>query len=128
MLVALIHWRIKPDQQSIDEFLNHWRKNNTVDDRTGLVAEFLSESLSATSFPYVTWHLDAESLGDFKSYVTVGIWADAKAFQDQVGIHFNDDKPMKSFEKYRRRRVVFEPVERRDGLAQMPEGDTTGVL
>jgi hypothetical protein len=127
MMVALIHWRIKPDDESISKFLNHWKTNNTIGNRKGLIAEFLSDSLKIADFPYITWHLDAESFGDFKSYVTVGLWHDAADFQEQVAHNFNDDKPMLEFEQYRRRRVVFRPVEWRIGDAAMPTGDSLGV-
>jgi hypothetical protein len=127
MMVALIHWRIKPDESSNTAFLNHWKTNNTIGDRTGLIAEFLSNSLPIASFPYITWHLDGESLGNFNSYVTIGLWASADDFGEQIAAYFNDDKPMLEFEKYRRRRVVFKPIEWRTGLTLLPERDSTGV-
>ena len=43
LMVALIHWRIKPDEESNEMFLNHWKTNNTIGNRSGLIAEFLSE-------------------------------------------------------------------------------------
>src|ERR1700692_4286588 len=98
MIIALIHWRIQPDEASISAFLDHWKTNNTIGDRTGLMAEFLSDSLPMRDFPHITWHLDSESLGNFKSYVTVGIWQDAAAFQNQVAAYFNDEKPLLPFE------------------------------
>lgn len=127
MIVALIHWRIRPDDESIAAFLDHWKTNNTIGDRSGLMAEFLSDSLPMSDFPYITWHLDAESLGNFKSYVTVGLWQDAEAFREQVAAYFNDKKPMLPFEKYRRRRVIFSPVHWRIGHADLPESDSEGV-
>lgn len=128
MLAALIHWRVKPEQEHVDAFLDHWKNNNRVDDRRGLIAEFLSDPLDTKSFPHVTWHLDGESLGDFKSYVTVGLWSDADEFEKQIAQHFNDGQPLKSFEKYRRRRVVFHPVGWRVGDGDLPEGDSEGVV
>ncbi len=127
MIVALIHWRIRPDETSKNEFLGHWKTNNTIGDRSGLVAEFLSDSLPMTEFPYITWHLDSESLGNFKSYVTVGIWDDAEAFHEQVASYFNDHKPLLPFEKYRRRRVIFRPVDWRIGERSLPTDDSPGV-
>lgn len=123
--IALIHWRIKED--GVEEFLRHWRENNRIDDRSGLIAEFLSDSLKPSDLPFITWHLDEQSLGNFRSYVTVGIWADGDAFAEQIAQYFNDDKPMLPFEQFRRRRVVFRPVEWRIGDAAMPEEDTPGV-
>lgn len=133
MIIALIHWRIKPDEINKAAFFDHWKTNNVIRDRTGLVAEFLSDSLPrlpTEDFPFqipITWHLDLESLGDFKSYVTAGIWADAKSFWEQVGSYFNDDNPMYEFEKYRRRRVIFQPVEWRIGKTSLPPDDSLGV-
>jgi len=42
MIVALIHWRVRPYEQSIAALLDHWRTNNMIGDRSGLMAEFLS--------------------------------------------------------------------------------------
>jgi hypothetical protein len=127
MMVALIHWRIKPEPEQVDAFLDHWKHINKIGDRTGLIGEFLSDSFPMVDFPQTTWHLDSESLGDFKSYVTVGLWRDADAFKDQIAKYFNDSKPMEPFEKYRRRRVIFRPVEWRIGVAGMPTADSDGV-
>jgi hypothetical protein len=127
MIIALIHWRIRPDENSKIEFLNHWKTNNMIGDRSGLISEFLSDSLPMTQFPFITWQLDAESLGNFKSYVTVGIWQDATAFHEQIAAYFNDDKPLLPFEKYRRRRVIFKPLEWRIGEKLLPTNDSSGV-
>jgi len=97
MIVALIHWRVKPDTKSKNAFIKHWKTNNFIPDRTGLIAEFLSDSMKIADFPWITWHLDPESLGNFKSYVTVGLWQDSIHFKDQVANYFNDDKPMLPF-------------------------------
>jgi hypothetical protein len=124
-MIALIHWRIKPDR--VEEFLTHWREKNQIADRSGLIAEFLSDSLKPSDLPFITWHLDEQSLGNFRSYVTVGIWADDEAFAEQVARYFNDENPMLPFEQFRRRRVVFRPVEWRIGYSAMPDSDTPGV-
>ena len=127
MIIALIRWRIRPDEASIADFLNHWRTNNTIGDRSGLMAEFMSDSLPMKEFPFITWHLDSESLGNFRSYVTVGIWQDAKTFSQQVANYFNDEKPLLPFEKYRRRRVIFRPVSWRIGDVPLPSHDSEFV-
>jgi hypothetical protein len=57
MHVVLVHWRIQPDEESIKAFLTDWREVYTIDDRSGLVAEFLSECVPAKEFPDTTWHL-----------------------------------------------------------------------
>jgi hypothetical protein len=82
MFIALIHWRIKPDEESKKAFILHWNTSNSISNRKGLIAEFVSDTLPMANFPYITWHLDPESLGNFKSYVTIGLWADAADFQE----------------------------------------------
>jgi hypothetical protein len=77
--------------------------------------------------PYITWHLGPESLANFKSYVTIGLWADADTFDREVAKYFNDDKPLLPFEKYRRRRVIFSPVDCRTGMTKLPDEDSPGV-
>ena len=120
VIIALIHWRVKLGEEATAAFLKHWQTRNTIANRRGLIAEFLSDSLSMSQFPYITWHLDSESLGNFKSYVTVGFWNDSDAFRDQVAAYFNDDKPLLDFEQYRRRRVIFKPVHRHSRIAKYP--------
>ncbi len=127
MKIVLIHWRIKPDEESNRCFLEHWKTSNTIGNRDGLIAEFLSDSLKISDFPYITWHLDPESFGNFRSYVTTGLWADSDSFEKQVAAYFNDDRPLLCFEKYRRRRVIFDPVCWRVGQAKLPFGDSDGV-
>jgi hypothetical protein len=128
MFIAVIHWRVKPDQKSLNDFREHWNKRNAIDDRDGLIGEFLSEALASKDYPYITWHLDPESSGDFKSYVTVGLWSNPEAFAREVARHFNDDEPILAFEKYRRRRVVFAPVGQRIGMDVLPKTDSEGVV
>lgn len=127
MMIALIHWRIRPEPEHIAGFLEHWNTTNRIADRAGLVAEFLSDSLPIAAFPYITWHLDPDSLGDHKSYVTVGLWRDAADFSEQIAQYFNDDKPLLPFEQYRRRRVVFKPIAWRIGGSALPSDDSPGV-
>lgn len=127
MIVVLIHWRIRPEPENIEAFLHHWKTNKTIGNRNGLIAEFLSDSLPMSQFPYITWHLDAESLGNFQFYVTVGLWADADSFHEQIAAYFNDTKPLLPFEKYRRRRVIFNPVGWRIGSQTLPTTDSVGV-
>jgi hypothetical protein len=127
MIVALIHWRIKADAENVQTFLDFWRTQAKVNDRSGLVGEFLSEPGSVKQFPYITWHLDAEALGDHKPYVNVAFWSDAEAFREQIAQYFNDGAEMKPFEKYRRRRIVLKPDSWRMGNARLPEKDSEGV-
>ena len=93
-----------------------------------MVGEFLNEALVPKDIGYITWHLDPDSLGTFKSFVNVGIWDDEKAFHEQIGQYFNDDMPVKDFEMYRRRRIALRPECWRMGDAKLPVQDSGGVL
>ncbi len=128
MHVVMVHWRIKPDEGSISAFLKDWREVYTIPNRAGLIGEFLSEALPAKLFPDTTWHLDPDGLGDFKSFVNVALWRDAKDFHEQVAKNYNDNNPMRPYEKYRRRRVVAETVAWRIGQFPLPNADSPGVL
>ena len=127
-VIVLIHWRIKPEQEHIDSFLAFWRTKATVENRAGLIGEFLSETLSQTDLPYITWHMDPDQLNDHKSFVNVAAWSDEKAFHEQIGKNFNDDKPMLPFEKYRRLRIVLRPKCWRMGHGKLPVDDSSSVL
>ena len=39
MIIVIIHWKIKPEQEKVEEFLEFWRKAALVGDRTGLIGE-----------------------------------------------------------------------------------------
>ena len=127
MHIVLVHWLIKPDEESIQAFLKDWREVYTIGDRSGLIAEFLSECLSVKDFPDTTWHLDPDSLGNFKSFVNVALWRDAKDFHEQVARHYNDARPMRPYEMYRRRRFVAESSDWRVGLFLLPDKDSPGI-
>ena len=123
MIIVLIHWRIKPDEKSIADFLKYWREEASINDRTGLVGEFLSEAAKMKDYPYITWLLDPDHLGNFKSFVNVGIWTDGGSFYEQVAKNFNDENPMKPFEAHRRRRLVTKPDSWRIGGSTLPTSD-----
>src|SRR5271156_4701687 len=101
MIIVLIHWRIKPDCEA--EFQKFWSEQATIADRPGLISEFLSKVEKSTKehcIPWLTWHVDTESFGDAIHYVNVALWDDEAKFEQQIGRHFNDDGPMRDFEKY----------------------------
>ena len=52
MVIVLIKWMIKPEEDAIKAFLHHWKTEALVQDRRGLVGEFLSE---VDSEKYTTW-------------------------------------------------------------------------
>ena len=126
MVIVLIKWMIKPKKKAIKAFLHHWKTKALVQDRRGLVGEFLSE---VELEKYTTWDLrDGSTRREGKLFVNVGIWANRDEFEEQIAKYFNDDKPIESFELERRVRTVLKPVGWRMGDASLPVHDSGGVL
>ena len=71
MIIVLIHWKIKPDQEMVDKFLQFWRQSAVVDDRRGLVGEFLTEAHSTSEYTWITWQLTGCE-GKYRSFINVG--------------------------------------------------------
>ena len=128
MIIVLIKWKIKNNQQQIDDFLKFWRQEATIQDRKGLVGEFLSEIGSKEKYKYITWEFERPKGDTYTIFVNVGIWADPTAFFEQVGKYFDDEKPLQPFEAERRVRTVLEPKCWRIGDAPLPVHDSGGVL
>ena len=126
MVIVVIKWSIKPDM--IEHFREFWTEEARVQDRLGLVAEFLSEVGSKEDFPYITWTLDDQAEEPSEVYVNVGIWTNPDAFRDQIARYFNDDGPIRDFEAARRIRTVLTPKWWRIGDAPLPAADSSGVL
>ena len=120
MVIALIHWKIKPDM--VDAFLDFWCNEAVVQDREGLIGEFLSAPCDMSELPWITWDL-AASDGAYRSFVNVGLWRDAEDFQDQIGKYFNRDAAPKAFEYERRRRTILRPQCWRIGESGLPVQD-----
>lgn len=125
MIIVLIFWKIKPDQ--VDDFLNFWREQATIQNRSGLFGEFLSRVEDEERFDFITW-IQQPKDESFVAYINVGVWPIEEAFRDQVGNYFNDDGELKPFEHERRIRTVVRPQHWRLGSAQLPmTEDSEGV-
>ena len=122
MVIVLIQWIIKPGQEAA--FQEHWKQKLHIEDRTGLIGEFLCEPGSEE---YITWSLPDRNDPPCTVFVNVGIWASADVFRQQVEPNFNDDKQPEPFEAARRVRTVLYPLSRRMGTALLPEGSNQGV-
>lgn len=123
MVIVLIHWKIKPDR--VDEFLDYWRKVATVQDRAGLIGEFLSEGCRRSEFPWITWDFTGRE-GVYRSFINVGIWAKAEDFHDQIAKYFQDKA--QDFEHEHRVRTVLRPRCWRMGDSSLPVHDSGGTL
>ena len=126
MVIVVIKWSIKPAM--IQEFREFWAREALVQDREGLIGEFLSEVGSRDDYPYITWILNDQDAEPSEVYVNVGIWADPDAFQEQIARYLNDDGPIRTFEAARRIRTVLMPRWWRIGHASLPVDDSSGIL
>ncbi len=114
MRIVLVEWRIVRGQENL--FLDYWSRRETIDDRSGLIGEFLSRVEDRTAFPWMT----CEFSPNWTCFVNVGLWRDADAFQAQIGWRLNDRLPKMSFEYERRRRTFLGPQRWRFGGTPIP--------
>ena len=120
--IVVVHWKVKPGREQ--EFLDYWSQRAAVQDRSGLVAEFLSGVEDRDKYPWINWRsLDPR----WTSYFNVGLWRDAAAFQEQVGRFIDNARPPLDFEADRRERVLVEPRRWRVGASGLPAADPPGV-
>lgn len=124
MIIVLVKWKIKNENEHIQAFIDFWQSEAVVQDRDGLVGEFLSEVGSNQRYEFITWDLDGSNDKSQKTYINVGIWEDADSFQDQIAQYFNDENPLREFEAERRVRMVLEPKHWRIGAAALPAEDS----
>ncbi len=122
MRIVLVEWRIIKGQESL--FLDYWSRRETIEDRSGLIGEFLSRVEDRAAFPWMTCELSP----DWTCFVNVGLWRDAEAFQAQIGWRLNDSRPKMPFEFERRRRTFLGPQRWRFGSTELPMAEHEHVL
>lgn len=125
MVIVLIHWKIKPDL--VDKFLKYWRTKVVVQDRKGLIGEFLSEACHTSEFSWITWDLTGCE-GVYRSFINVGMWDNAEDFREQIGKYFEGKAQPKDFEYEMRTRTVLRPTCWRIGDSSLPLHDSGGTL
>lgn len=117
--LVVVHWKIKPGREA--EFLDYWASPASIPDRSGLISEFLSGVADAGGnggqHPWTTLRSFSPR---WTSYFNVGLWRDAGAFEDQIGRHIDDTRPLLDFEAERRERVFLAPERWRRGASQLP--------
>ncbi len=120
--IVVVHWKIKPGREA--EFLEYWGTRSVVEDRSGLVGEYLSSVEDRERAPWITW----QSLNPaYTSYFNVGLWRDVDAFQDQIGKFIDNSRPPLPFEAERRERIFLVPERWRAGRSPLPAADPPGV-
>ena len=127
MTIVLIHWKIRPEQEMVDAFLNYWKTTLTVKDRTGLIGEFLAEPGSKDEYSWITWSL-AGCEGQYRSFVTVGCWSSADEFHAQIKNYFETKVGAQEFEFAPRVRTIMNSLYCRIGNGRLPVHDSDGVM
>ncbi len=121
MCIVLIEWQIKPTQRAVVEFMEYWTTKATIEEKTGLVGEFLSAPVPADELSLSVRVDDLgasdEAPGAWR-FVNVGLWENFQTFYRQVG-HLMSDKEQE-FEAGPRRRVFLEPQQWRRGGWELP--------
>ena len=125
MVIVLVHWKIRPDK--VEAFLEYWRKTAIVQDKKGLIGEFLSDACHTSEFPWITWDLTGCD-GLYRSFVNVGMWSNAKDFHEQIGKYFEGKAKQQDFEYKKRTRTILRPACWRIGEAHFPIHSSGGTL
>ncbi len=119
--IVLVEWRIKKGREA--EFLKYWSTRATIEDRSGLVGEFLSRVEDQKQFPWMVWNLDRR----WTTFVNVGFWREGEDFQQQIGRFINNQRPPLAFEAQSRRRVFLAPERWRMGATPLYMTDHPSV-
>ena len=124
MEIVFVHWNIVKGRE--EEFKQYWKSGLPVNDRTGLVGEFLSQPSGHEKYDWVTWDLRSTDVSTI--FINVGLWKDAEAFHLQIGQYFNPQKGKLDFEYELRKRALLSPTCWRMGDWILPRHDSGGVL
>ena len=122
MLVVVVEWSIIKDRE--DDFLRYWSEREVIQDRSGLVSEFLSRVRDEQEIPFMTW----SQRQDCTTYLNVGIWRDCKSFVDQIGPKLTRNGEKLPFEYEPRRRIFLGPERWRLGGSLLPTKGHADVL
>jgi hypothetical protein len=126
MELVFVHWKIIKGDEQEKKFKQHWKTGLPVNDRTGLVGEFLSRPTGHEKYDWVNW--DLRGTDEYTVFINVGLWADAEAFHKQIGQYFNPAGGKLEFEYELRRRALLTPDCWRMGDWRLPVHDSGGVL
>lgn len=124
MIVVLVHWKIHLGSEQRRLFLQFWRDTLTIEERSHLVGEYLSEPLAENDvkFPCATFNVPVSP--KFQSFFNVGIWDSVDSFkrlvvEPYVGKVFRTQ----SFEYEFRERMILSPLSWRVGGGTLPTQD-----
>lgn len=124
MVIVVIHWKIKPDEDSQKAFLAHWAESLNPSERSHLIGEYLSRPMSADEVGFECGTLGLEQSSAFVSYFNIGLWESVAEFKQQIIDPFVGAKPEpKSFEYELRQRLILDPLKWRRGKLDLPGED-----
>jgi len=124
MVIVLVYWKIKKGRE--DEFKEKWKRGLPVNDRSGLLGEFLRKITKDGKYEWITWDLQGDE--KYTPFINVGLWADAETFQEQIGQYFEQKSDKEEFEFEIRSRALLTPDCWRMGDWKLPIHDSGGVL
>lgn len=124
MIIVIIHWKIHPGEEARRQFLQHWQENLTIEERSHIVGEYLSEPLSADQVQFPCTVLNVPPDAPYQSFFNVGIWKDVSSFKKQIIDPYVGSFPKTaSFEYEFRERMVLAPLSWRAGEYALPDAD-----
>ena len=115
MQIVLIRWCVRADREQ--EFLDYWRDELPVRDKSGLIAESLSRVGGLDErFNWDTTTDDTPAGAVI--YINVGLWRDNQAYRDAIPAPWDALRP---FEAGPRLRARLEPRESRLGALALAD-------
>ena len=124
MIIVIIHWKIHLGEESRRQFLQHWKDVLTLDERSHLVGEYLSQPLSQEQVGFPCTVLNIPLSAQFQSFFNIGIWESAESFKKQIVDPYVGPVPKTApFEYQYRERMVLVPQSWRVGEYTLPNAD-----
>ena len=122
MVIVVIHWKIRPDEESVQAFREQWRTMEPPFTEH-YSAEFLSEPLAPEQVGFACTTFNVSSDVRYRSFFNVAVWTDAETFREDILGKVVAGRPKREdFEFDHRERMVLRPVMSRPGELPLPLG------
>lgn len=126
MIIMIIHWKIRSDEDSMQQFRKRWSQTD-LPNPEHFSGEYLSKPMhpDEAGFPCTTFNVSSDVR--YTSFFNVAIWRDVDDFRKDVLENAAADRPeVEKFEFDHRERMVLRPVMSRIGELKLPEGPGLG--
>ena len=128
MHLVPIHWKIRRTEQAVHDFLQYWSNVLTIPDRARLIGEFLSQPLRPEETGLFQNGVALQDTPAYYSFVNLGLWADVRAFQEQIDWPYRQRGLAKlPFEYAKCQGILLQPCQWRLGTASLPAWDQLGT-